>query len=110
MTREPDQVVPFYNAVFGWEPAAMPGGMVVLNVGDKAVASVMTMPAEFPAPTHWQKYIAVDDVAASYAKAVELGAQTFHEPTEIPGMGILAVLADPTGAHFALWKDLSEPS
>lgn len=69
----------------------------------------MKMPAESPAPDHWLAYVAVDEVQPVVDTAVGAGAQLFHGATVMPGMGEFAVLADPSGAAFALWKDLSAP-
>ena len=41
---------------------------------------------------------------ASRARAVGLGAQVFVEPTDLPDIGRFAVLADPTGAAFAVYR------
>ena len=55
-------------------------------------------------PAHWRIYFTVDpDVGTdqTLANAVSLGATTVAEPSDIPA-GRIAVLADPTGAQFAL--------
>lgn len=105
MTTEPDKAVPFYAALFGWKPTPMgPGGTLFMD-GETMRASVMTSDQPH---SHWLKYVAVDDTDAAFAKATELGAQVYAPPTTMPGMGRFAVLADPTGATFALWKELSQ--
>lgn len=56
------------------------------------------------APAGWRVYFAVDpDVGTDKAveTAAALGAATITEPNDIPA-GRIAVLADPTGAEFAL--------
>jgi predicted enzyme related to lactoylglutathione lyase len=107
MTTNLDASVPFYNAIFGWEPEAMGPGMVVFKSGATPRCSAMANPPEAPAASHWLKYVAVEDADASFAKAITLGAAALHPPTTMPGMGRFAILADPTGAVFAVWKDLS---
>lgn len=104
MTSDAEGVLGFYAAVFGWTSSPMPGGYL-FHRGEKMVASVMQMPADAGAPPHWLSYVAVPDVDETFGKAQALGAQAYHAPTDIPGMGRFAVLADPTGAAFALWKD-----
>jgi predicted enzyme related to lactoylglutathione lyase len=47
-------------------------------------------------------HVAVPDVAAAADRAKELGGSVMHAPTDIPGAGCFAVLADPQGAVFAL--------
>lgn len=106
-TKDLDASLAFYGAIFGWTIEEMPPGgprTVGLKVGDKMVATAMEMPTEVPAPTHWQSYVAVEDINASYARAQGLDARSYHHPTEIPGMGTFAVLAGPDGAVFCLWQ------
>ena len=54
--------------------------------------------------SHWLPYFAVTSVDAAATKAGTLGATTFVPPTDIPGTGRFAVLADPLGATFAIVK------
>jgi predicted enzyme related to lactoylglutathione lyase len=59
------------------------------------------MPAEVP--SYWQVYFAVDDVDASYRKALDLGATEMLAPQDFPG-GRFAIVSDPQGAGFGLLK------
>ncbi|MFT5431704.1 MAG: putative enzyme related to lactoylglutathione lyase [Myxococcota bacterium] len=97
----------FYEGLFGWKAAPMPNGMTVFSRGDQMTASVLDLPeaaVKMGAPSHWLDYVLVEDVTASLAKANQLGATTLVDVTEVPNMGIFAILADPTGATVALWK------
>jgi len=49
-------------------------------------------------------YVHVTDVDAITAKARQLGGTIHREPTDIPNIGRFAVLADPTGAVFGIFK------
>lgn len=107
MTGAVEASVPFYEALFGWTSGDMPGGMKVFSRGEQAVASLMAFPEQSEdMHPHWLQYVAVDDTDATFAQATEAGASVYVQPQTIPGMGRFAVLADPTGAAFALWKDL----
>ncbi|MCR5879018.1 VOC family protein [Phenylobacterium sp. J367] len=53
-------------------------------------------------PPNWTSYVAVDDVDAAAAKATTLGGEVQVPPTDIPGIGRFAVIADPTGAVIAI--------
>ena len=55
-------------------------------------------------PSTWLAYVLVDDVPASVKKARDLGAEVVQDCTEIPGMGWLGLIKDPTGAKLGLWK------
>jgi len=59
-----------------------------------------------PPPPHFMIYIAVDDVDANAAKAAELGGKVHKEPFDIPNVGRMAVIQDPTGAMFCTFKGL----
>lgn len=53
-------------------------------------------------PAHWLNYIAVDDVDVSGARVLELGGKLVSEFIDIPHVGRMCVVEDPTGAKFAL--------
>ena len=55
-------------------------------------------------PSHWLPYVLVDDIAASTQKARSLGATIVKDVTEVPDMGWLSVILDPTGAALGLWQ------
>ena len=48
----------------------------------------------------------VDDLDAYVAKAEELGGASIVPPTEVPGMGHFAWIADNEGTCVGLWKPL----
>ena len=71
------------------------------------VAGLMTIPegaVQMKAPPAWIGYIGVDDVDAAAKKVAELGGKVHREPDDIPTIGRFAVVADPHGAVFALFK------
>lgn len=53
-------------------------------------------------------YIGVEDVDAYAARVKESGGSILRPPDDIPGVGRFAVLADPDGAVFMLFKGSSE--
>jgi predicted enzyme related to lactoylglutathione lyase len=61
---------------------------------------------ELPAdvPDHWLVYFGSADVDADAEKAAETGATVVVPPMDIPGTGRFAVLVDPQGAAFAIFK------
>jgi hypothetical protein len=54
-------------------------------------------------PSYWMIYFAVDDVDASFRKAIAAGAQEMLAPQDFSG-GRFAILGDPQGASFGLLK------
>ena len=109
LTTDPPGAVAFYQVVFGWGHGTMdmgPAGAYHLFKRDgKDVAGMMQMPPDAAAPPLWMPYFLVADVDGSFAKALSLGAMPFVKPADIPEVGRFAVLGDPTGASFALFKD-----
>lgn len=54
--------------------------------------------------------VGVGSVADTIAKAAELGGTLLAGPMPVPGVGIYAVLADPTGAAFSIMQPDSDDS
>jgi len=110
-TSDVEAAKSFYESLFGWtaedtDMAGM-GTYTIFQRGERQIAGAMhTMPGD-PSPPHWQTYISVDDVDGTTAKARELGATVYVEPTDIPGMGRFSVIADPTGAVVGLYHSSS---
>ena len=107
MTSATDKAAAFYAKLFGWEPAPMPGMAytVFKNAGNYAGGMLQAGDGR---PTMWVPYVTVADTDASAAAAQKLGAKVCMEPTDIPGVGRIAVITDPTGATFGVWAQAKE--
>jgi predicted enzyme related to lactoylglutathione lyase len=57
-------------------------------------------------PTAWNTYVATDDVDATAARAVELGAAVVMPAMDVTGFGRMVGIQDPTGAYLFFWKPL----
>jgi predicted enzyme related to lactoylglutathione lyase len=97
----------FYGSLFDWnlEDVDMGGGMTytLIKVGEGTGGGMMKHPMP-GAPSIWIAYVAVDDVAATTAKAKSLGAKIIRDVSEVPNMGSFAIVGDPTGAAIAFWQ------
>jgi len=109
-SRGLDKAVPFYGAVFGWKTKTGPMGeggppYTEFLLGDESIAGGMDMNPMVQAqvPSYWMIYFAVDDVDASFRKAIAAGAQEMLAPQDFSG-GRFAILGDPQGASFGLLK------
>ena len=103
----------FYTKVFGWTfkhstPSADPGMDYIefstTAGGNPSGGMYQIDPAWFggtPPPPHFMTYVAVDDVDANAKKAVELGGTVLRGPMDIPNVGRMCVIRDPTGAVFS---------
>ena len=110
MTGDVAAAAAFYSKVVGWraEDSGMPGmSYTLLKVGDAQVAGMMATPDELKAagaPATWSGYIAVDDVDAMEARVLQGGGKVLRPASDIPEIGRFAVVADPQGASFFLFK------
>ena len=104
----------FYAAALGWtfEPFDLPDGPYwVAKAGDRVVAGIGgldTAAVPGTAASTWFAFVEVDDVDARLARAVELGATVVQPPVDVPMVGRVAVLRDPTGAAIG-WMTPSPP-
>lgn len=108
LTPDAGRAQRFYESVFGWAHGSLDMGAMgeyhLFRREDEDVAGMMQMPLEPTGRPIWMPYFSVEDVDAAEATAVGLGAHSFVKPRDIPGIGRFAVLADPTGASFALFR------
>ena len=109
MTTDPDGAIGFYQKVIGWSlmPWDADPNYRMFAWKDAPMAGVMLLPEEARqagAPPHWLTYISVRDVDATLAQASGLGARTLFGPMDLPTVGRIAVLADPQGATFAVFR------
>lgn len=107
-TGDPAAARGFYAKILGWHFTDIPGSVpyAVAGVDAGMTAGLVELPAGAKAagaPPHWLPYVAVDDVAVTVALAAELGG-TVLAPTRKLDAGAYAVLSDPTGGVFAVWR------
>ncbi len=110
MTPDTEKAATFYSGLFGWEPATMDMGDVgeytLFNRGGgQGAAGMMVIKPEMgPIPANWLVYFAVADIDGSHDKALSLGGKAVVPPTDIPEVGRFAVIMDPVGAVFGIYK------
>ena len=117
MTTDDASATAFYRSAIGWEVEVMTmpdGRYTVVSAGAERVGGVMALPQaarDAGARPGWIGYIAVDDVDAMSRRVVQAGGAIHRAADNIPGIGRFAVVADPQGASFVLFKALdgSEP-
>ena len=101
-------VAAFYGPLFGWQVQAMDmggGPYHVVKVGDTAVGGIMKTPAEAgPMPPAWGCYVTVTDTDAIVAQTTALGGKVMVPAMDVPGVGRMAVIADPQGAVLSVMQ------
>jgi uncharacterized protein len=108
MTTDPQAAGTFYSKVLPWktQPSGMPD-YTLWVAGKTQTGGLMAQPEsarQSGAPPSWLVYIGTPDVDATAAAAERLGGKVLKAPADIPGVGRYAVLADPQGAAFAVFK------
>jgi predicted enzyme related to lactoylglutathione lyase len=114
MTTDCDAAGAFYRAVVGW--TITDSGMSdrtyrILSAGEVMIGGLMPLPEDARAQgarPGWMGYIAVDDVDAYAARVTKAGGKVHRGPEDIPGVGRFAVVADPHGAAFILFRGMGD--
>lgn len=110
MTADVGAAKAFYGDVIGWSTHDIPVGEMtysLINYGERQVGGMMAMPPAILAAGMkpcWMAHVGVEDVDAAAAKVARLGGEIKRQPTDIPGVGRFAVLADRQGAGFLMFK------
>ncbi|WP_128430069.1 VOC family protein [Streptomyces cyaneus] len=109
LTRAPERAVEFYTTVFGWSVNASEH-YTQWGIEGADFGGMVTMDDKFPheVPAHWLPYFAVLDVDMTAADATEAGGTILMEPTSVPDGPRIAVLRDPQGAVFGVYRAADE--
>ncbi len=113
MTRDFKAAKDYYSEVLGWtykDMEGMGGRYTIAHLDDQPVAGIgdsvaMQLPEEIP--SHWMTYIAVDDIDAAVEKTTATGGTIKNMPFDVPGVGKIAIIQDPSGAVFGLTQPLT---
>ena len=112
-TADLDAAVEFYETLFGWvvtRDETPMGEYAVGSIGDREVAGMMGQTSEMAgAASVWTAYFFVDDLTATVSATVAAGGAVLTEPFEIPDGARVSVVADPSGAMFALLSARPQP-
>jgi predicted enzyme related to lactoylglutathione lyase len=104
----------FYTGLFDWTTekwANSPMDYTILKRGEAMAGGLMAKTPEMgPVPNHWMPYFGVSDTDGMVKKAQSLGATVLAPPMDVPKVGRMAVLADPTGAAFSIMQFLPMPT
>lgn len=108
VTSDPAKSTDFYSKLFGW--IVKPGMASTRDYteiwnGNRSIGGIVQEAAELgDIPSHWMAYFLVTGCDASAEKSKGLGGSVQVRPTDIPGVGRFAVIADPQGAVFSLFQ------
>ena len=103
MTRDPEAAKQFYGELMGWtfEPWQMEARTYwVCKVGEAPVGGIFDMngPDFEGMPAHWFSYLHVDAVDERVERALSIGGELLRPAFDVPMVGRIALVKDPTGA------------
>ncbi len=100
----------FYGEVLGWKVASLPMGdftYEMIQTGDAPDTMIggYATPKVAGQPAHFISYVSVEDVDATAAAVVKHGGKLVEPAYDVPTVGRMARVADPTGAELSLFKN-----
>jgi hypothetical protein len=109
LTTDPKAAGAFFSKIIGWKTKAWGNDQsyTLFVSGDRQHAGLMALPEDakkMGAPPSWLTYIGTPNVDDTARLASSLGATVLKAPEDIPGAGRYAVLQDPQGATFGIYK------
>ena len=114
MTPDPEDSKAFYDAVVGWNisdegPPEYGGYRMIGRSDGKHAGGVLPLTDEMQqhgARPAWLGYIHVNDVDEKLKAIETAGGRTLLPANDIPGVGRIAMVADPQGAPFYVMKPI----
>jgi predicted enzyme related to lactoylglutathione lyase len=105
LSKHPDETARFFSALFGWNvDANNPLGYRRIDTGSQDGIQGGIWPAPPQAANLVQLFVSVEDVGSIVRKAEEGGAKLLIPPTTLPEGDEMAVLLDPQGMPFGVWR------
>jgi len=114
LTADADAATAFYGAVLGWtaSDSGQPGmDYRIFSMNGVGVGGLMALPAGAAASgmqPSWLGYVNVADVDRSVASFVERGGKEQMPAMDVPGVGRMAMVADPQGAALYVMTPIGD--
>lgn len=112
MTPDAEASKKFYRPLTGWSTQQFDKDYAMWTLANVPVGGIFQLGAEQQAhgiPPNWMPYVEANNVDDVVALAGSLGGKVMNGPADIPEVGRYAVLQDPQGATFGVYKS-SRPS
>ena len=106
-TPDVDAARRFYPQITGWGTQQFDKDYTMWTTGGVPFAGIFRLGPEQRQkgiPPNWMPYIEADSVDETARAATSLGGSVMHGPDDIPGTGRFAVIKDPQGAVFGIYK------
>lgn len=93
----------FFSKLFGWTRAEVDAGpfgiYTLFHKNGQDIAGMMNPTPDAPAKgSFWHSYIAVEDIEECARRSPLLGGSVLMPPHDVPDVGHICIVADPTGA------------
>ena len=107
-TRQPEEVVNFYEKAFGWKIQHIPEiNYRVVDSGDGGLGGGIFEPDEGPLPGNMALYLGCDNLEATLQSIRDAGGTIIVEEQVVPGQGRFALFADPEGRVNGVWEQVA---
>lgn len=103
ITKNVEKAITFYSKVTGWK-STKSMGMPTFNVGEGSENQVADIGVAQSHPAMWATYVVVEKLEPSRDRSAKLGATILEPLIEVPGIGRIAFIQDPTGASIGLFE------
>ena len=102
----------FFRELLGWNLKKVDVGefgiYTLFQKNGQNVAGMMNPTTDTPGEgSYWHSYIAVEDVDNCANKTIELGGKVLVPPHDVPDVGRICVVSDPTGAIVHLMAPIN---
>jgi uncharacterized protein len=107
-TKDLPAATEFYSKLFGWtleQSKVTPMTYKEIITNGAAAGGMMPIDESWgpePPPSHWASYIAVENADETAEKITANGGSIRVPCFDAPGVGRMAMVADPSGADFAI--------
>jgi predicted enzyme related to lactoylglutathione lyase len=108
-TPDVDAARKFYAPITGWGTQQFDKDYTMWTTGGEPLAGIFKLGPEQRQqgiPPNWMPYIEASNIDDTARKVTSLGGTVVVQPADIPGTGRFAVVRDPQGATFGLYKSV----
>ena len=106
-TPDVDGAIKFYPKFTNWGTQPFDKDYTMWTTRGQPLGGIFRLTDDMRAkgvPPNWMPYVEAENVDATVAKAKSLGATVIVGPDDIPGTGRFAVVQDPQGATFGVYR------
>jgi uncharacterized protein len=106
-TPDVDAAKKFYPRFTAWGTQKFDNDYTMFTTGGTPLAGIFRLNDDMQqqgVPPNWMPYVEADDIDETAKKAASLGGAVVVPPQDIPDTGRFAVLRDPQGATFGIYK------